>query len=368
MSKIFEVFGFPLESTHPDAIEHRRKAHCPFMEAPCDGGGNRYLSALNLNKHPELSKHFPGLETIQAGVCSLLVKDDPWIVCPRRLLALGSPNESHLQDKIRADLAEYSALEDNVTYKVWSEVKMKVATQTTSDESKVFDYTFDYVIAGKQRKQLSEISEIVGKSERVCERIASENGLTLARRNGEVWVDDFPSDPVIIVEVMTSSTSGGNKTKRTQIGMAFEDAILNGNTHEGPGINYRQVWARMVSQLIVKSQVGLAWGGKTLWVLQDVLTNYISDSTGLNLKNYLSSHADEVNILAFGYGEHPHPEKNTGVVQLSETEFFAGPISKSDSQENDGGFIDIIKIGAAPPKECLWRSLFQKSPCGTINK
>jgi len=45
--------------------------------------------------------------------------------------------------------------------------------------------------------------------------------------------------------------------------MAFEDAVL-GKPHQGPGINYRQVWARMVSQLVVKSEVGLAWGGKTI--------------------------------------------------------------------------------------------------------
>ena len=245
---------------------------------------------------------------------------------------------------------------------------MKASTVNDDDENKSFDYTFDYVISGRCRKSLREISDIVGKSERICERIAGENGFTLARRNGDLWVDDFPSDPVIIVEIMTSSTSGGNKKKRTQIGMAFEDALLNGNQHEGPGINYRQVWARMVSQLIVKSQVGLAWGGKTIWVLQDVLAKYISNSTGLNLQNYLSSVADEVNILAFGYEDNPSPETSSGTLSLAKSSFFAGPISKQKQTSDDGGFVDIIKIGAAPPKEYLWRSLFQKAPCGKISK
>ena len=368
MSKVYEIFGYPLESIHPDAINHRNKAYCPFMETPCDGGGNRYLSALNLQNHPELSKHFPGLETVQVGICSLLVKNKPWIVCPRRLLALGGTNRFHLQDKIREHLAKYNELKKGVVYKVWSEVKMKVATQISTDERKIFDYTFDYIIAGKQRKRLADIAVITGKSERVCERIAANQGFTMSRQDGEVWVDDFPSNPIVIVEIMTSSTSGGNKTKRTQIGMAFEDAILNGKNHDGPGINYRQVWARMVSQLIVKSQVGLAWGGKTFWVLQDVLTDYISDSTSLNLGNYRNTHADEVNILAFGYGKTPTPEKDSGVIQLTNTSFFAGPISKANTNDTDGGFIDIIKIGAAPPKAYLWKSLFQKSPCGTIRK
>jgi hypothetical protein len=281
---------------------------------------------------------------------------------------LSSRNDQNLQKKVRDDLLNYGQLKDGVTYPVWSEVKMKVSTVNDEDESKSFDYTFDYVISGRCRKNMKDVSAIVGKSERICERIASENGYTLARRNGETWVDDFPSDPVIIVEIMTSSTSGGNKKKRTQIGMAFEDALLNGENHEGPGINYRQVWARMVSQLIVKSQVGLAWGGKTIWVLQDTLAKYISDSTGLNLQSYLSKVADEVNILAFGYGENPSPESRSGTVPLANSSFFAGPITKQKQTSGDGGFVDIIKIGAAPPKEYLWRSLFQKAPCGNISK
>ena len=368
MSKIFEVFGHPLSSSHPRAIAHRKRAFCPFLEATCDGGGNRYLSVLNLDKHPELSKHFPALKTVQSGVCSLVVKGKPWIVCPRRLLALGSSNLSDLQKKIRTDLIGYSGLESDVVYRVWSEVKIKVTTINTDKERKSFDYTFDYVVAGNQRRRLNEVASIVGKSERICERIAKDNGYTLAWREGEIWIDDFPSGPVVIVEIMTSSTSGGNKARRTQIGMAFEDAILSGENHNGPGINYRQVWARMVSQLIVKSQVGLAWGEKTIWVLQDVLTDYITETTGLNLNNYLSTVSDEVNILAFGYGKSPVPNEKSGVIHLSDSNFFAGPISKSVNGQKDGGFVDIIKVGAAPPKEFLWRSLFQKKTCGTISK
>ncbi|MGB0763379.1 MAG: hypothetical protein ACPGO0_05470 [Acidimicrobiales bacterium] len=236
MSKIFEVFGYPLGSDHPSAIQNRERAYCPFMEAPCDGGGNRYLSALSLKNHPDLAEQFPGIDLVQAGVCSLSVRGEPWIVCPRRLLALSSRNDQNLQKKVRDDLMNYGQLDDGATYPVWSEVKMKVSTVNDDDENKSFDYTFDYVISGRCRKRLKDVSTIVGKSERICERIASENGFTLARRNGETWVDDFPSDPVIIVEIMTSSTSGGNKKKRTQIGMAFEDALLNGENHEGKSI------------------------------------------------------------------------------------------------------------------------------------
>ncbi len=366
MSKIFEVFGYPLGSTHADAVRCRKEARCPFLEDNCDGGGNRYLSALSLRNHPELAACFPGKEIVQAGVCSLLIQGKPWIVCPRRLLTLGSSNRTQLQETVRNELVVSSGLSSNEEYRVWSEVKMKVSTQNVEHEQKVFDYTFDYVLAGSCRKPLSEVAQIVGESERVCARIATENRFTLAKRSGVTWVDDFPEDPIVIVEVMTSSTSGGNKAKRTQVGMAFEDAILHGQDHEGPGINYRQVWARMVSQLIVKSQVGLAWGGKTIWVLQDVLSEYISTTTGLKLERYLNRAADEVNILALGYGASPSPSHDSGVIQLEDSQFYAGPISTTPESEDDGGFVDIIKIGAAPSKEHLWRALFKKSSCGKV--
>ena len=75
-----------------------------------------------------------------------------------------------------------------------------------------------------------------------------------------------------------------------------------GKEHKAPGINYRQVWARMVSQLIVKSEVGLHWGGKTIWLVQDVLVNYICSSTALDIKRFLAEHTGEVNMLSFRFG------------------------------------------------------------------
>ncbi len=366
MSKIFELFGYPLTSSHSDAIDCRTRAWCPFMENECDGGGNRHLSVLQLQDHPQLVQQFPGKKDVHVGVCSLLVREKPWIVCPRRLFALRDSNLSQLQTRIREDLIRYSELDRAIEYRAWSEVKMRFSTQTTEQE-KSFDYTFDYVLAGRCRKSLSEISKLAKKSERDCEEIAIQNNFTLERRAGEHWVVDFPADPIVIVEVMTSSTSGGNKRKRTQIGMAFEDALLKGDDHEGPGINYRQVWARMVSQLIVKSQVGLAWDGKTIWIVQDALADYISSSTGLDLQQFISSTPDEVSILSFGYGNDPEPEEDSGIVPLCESHLYAGPISSTKGSGKSGGFMDIITIGVPPPKDYLWRSLFLKSPCGSLN-
>ncbi len=370
MSKIFELFGYRFDTWGPEAEANCAKAWCPFMDAECDGGGNRYLSAVNLHNHPELAEKFPGKQIVQAGICSIQIRNNehPWIICPRRLLFLKKqPTRSDYQRHTKEQLANFMTLSKGTDYRVWSEVKMKVGTSTNDEQEKFFDYTFDYIIAGSRKIRLSEVAAIIGRSERVTRNIAEKNGFTLTRE-GDLWINDFPSDPVIIVEVMTSSTSGGDKKKRTQIGMALEDALLYGEHHNGPGINYRQVWARMVSQLIVKSQVGLAWNGKTIWFIQDILAKYISSSTALDLSKYLSDQSDEVNILTFGYGNVNEKQLNGGIVPLQYAGFYAGPITGgvSDNLER-GGFIEIVKIGAPPPKELLWKSLFIKAPCATFS-
>ncbi len=366
MSKIFELFGYPLDTWNEEAKANSKRAMCPFMGVQCDGGGNRYLSGINLEQRQDLQDYFPGLKLIQAGICSLRPTPDeqPWIVCPRRLLTL-RVGKSHFQSETLHKLLQTSGLPKGSTLRAWSEVKMKVTTENEEEEAKSFDYTFDYIFTGLTRKPVSEIADLIGKTEKITQRTAEANGLTLSKRSGSLWVDDFPCDPITIVEIMTSSTSGGDKKKRTQIAMAFEDAIKNGRKHNGPGINYRQVWARMVSQLIVKSQVGIAWNGKTIWLLQDVLANYISESTALDLEKYISEHPNEVNILAFGYGTKANSLTNQQqIIELTDSKFYSGPIS--DTKSKSAGFIDIVKIGAPPPKEKLWKALFLKKQCATL--
>jgi hypothetical protein len=370
MSKIFELFGYKLKNWDAAAKANCAKAWCPFMNAECDGGGNRSLSTIDLRKSQpelmELAKLFPGREQLQCGVCSLEIKEgeQPWIVCPRRLLSIRNTNQQvkDYQQKVKDEIFKYwnpSAC----NLRVWSEVKMKMATETSSQKTKQFDYTFDYVIAGEKPVTLSEAARILNKTESATRSHVENFQYTLAKRGDIFWVDDFPSDPILILEIMTSSTSGGDKNSRTQISQACVDAILHPLDHNGPGINYRQVWARMVSQLFVKSQVGKSWGGSTFWLIQDVLANYISNTTALDLSTFLADIPNEVNILSFGYGEKTH--QTSGVIELEEAKFYAGPIDATNNSTK-GSFVDIIKINALPEKVALWHSLFSKKPCATF--
>ena len=146
-----------------------------------------------------------------------------------------------------------------------------------------------------------EIEVETGESWGEVRPVIEAAGYSLSQREGGDCVEDFPHGAPLLVEIMTCSTSGGNKDKRTTIPMAFEDAAL-GKSHDAPGINYRQVWARMVSQLVGKSEVAMAWGGNAFWILQYVLLDYISRSTSLDLHQFLTERASEVNILSFSYG------------------------------------------------------------------
>lgn len=370
MSKIFELFGYPLTNKSEEAENCRKSAMCPFMGLKCDGGGNRPQSNIDLQSHLQLANYFKDseLSIVPSGVCSLQLGEDqtPWIVCPRRLLFLGKSGTNDLSQRNFQGFAEQLLLKHcgfppGTTAGIWSEVKMKYADANDTN-GKSFDYTFDYIVMPVRSISADEIEESTQLSWKTLHRPLESAGYEMAMRDGKYYVENFPVGYPIIVEIMTSSTSGGNKRKRTTIPMAFEDAILKEN-HTGPGINYRQVWARMVSQLIVKSEVGLAWGGKTIWVLQDRLVDYISKSTALDIYSFLSEVTSEVNILSFAYGD---SFRNTrGIINLEIGNLYAGPI-QPESAKYEPSFQDMIRIAIKPPISWLMRSLSARAPSNIL--
>jgi len=262
----------------------------------------------------------------------------------------------------------YTGLKKGERYKVWTEIKLKTEVTGTDGRNVLFDYSFDYILSTVVSKPLREVCDMTGKTERSLKTALTENGMTIARRGNSDWIEDFPDGTLVLIEIMTSSTSGGNDAKRTQIGQVFKETILRlagvpEVAPNGPGINYRQVWARMISQLLVKSQIGTAWGGKTFWVLQDVLADYISRTTALDVSAFLSIVPDEVNIISFGYGRRVSPDKrgNDGrLIPMKDGKLYAGPI---DGGGGGKGFVDIVKLGCSPGVDKLKSRLLSKKPC-----
>lgn len=356
MSKIFELFGYRLNDTSPPALYSRTNALCPFMRRKCDGGGNRHLSNINLTRKSELRQHFNNLNHIASGICSLQLhqNETPWVVCPRRLMYLAIEQKEYERYQNRAlqhlwKLAEYQR---PCRVGVWPELRV-----THNSGSKSFTYTFDYLLMPLYSLKQNEIEDLTGISWKRVRQSLVKAGYTIAQRGETEFVEDFPYGDPLIVEIMTSSTSGGNKNTRSTIPMAVEDAILK-DEHLAPGINYRQVWARMVSQLIVKSEVAIAWGGKAVWVLQDKLVDYISETTALNVHHFFAENTDEVNILSLGYQE--DFEIGSGVLELSRGDLFAGPISSNP--QSQPSFQDMIHAPLLPPQTVLIRAVTKRYP------
>lgn len=367
MPKIFEIFGYPINDRSEEAELNRRQARCPFMGRDCDGGGNRYLSPIDLSHHPELQIMFPNRSKLAAGVCSIQVKANlaPWIVCPRRLLVLGRERagERTCQKKSELETLRLLGYPSGTRLGVWPELTLKYS-RVVNEVKLSFNYTFDYLIMPISAVSQSQIEESTHQKWSKLQPIFQNGGYTLAKRGGEYYVEDYPTGVPSIIEIMTSSTSGGNKNTRTTIPMAFEDA-LRGQPHAAPSINYRQVWARMVSQLIVKSEIALNWGGKSIWLVQDLLVDYICSSTGLNLRNFLSENTDEVNLFSFSYGT--SFERSRGLIELDHPQLFSGPIAANRVDSDwEPSFQDIIRVPICPPLPSLLAVLARRKPINQV--
>jgi hypothetical protein len=338
------------------------------MNRECDGGGNRYLSDVVISGNKALERFFgTGKEKVCSGVCSLQMREDdaPWIVCPRRLLALGrdSAERRAHQRQVEDKVLSLCGYESGTRLGIWPEVKLKYVEKINGVE-KAFDYTFDYILMPLGVSSQEEIENSTGEKWGFLKPHFEREGYTIAKRGNAYFVDDAPVGIPAVIEIMTSSTSGGNKTKRTTIPMAFEDAIL-GREHSAPGINYRQVWARMVSQLIVKSEVGIAWGGKTIWIVQDVLVKYISATTALDVYKFLSEITSEVNLLSFSYAESFRKPKD--VIDLVEGKLYSGPISAAPKDgKTKPSFEDMVRSPVCPPLKKLINLLVRRRPASYI--
>ena len=302
MPIVHEVFGYRVTDNSAAAKNSRRNANCPFMEKRCDGGGNRGQSQISLRTDASLRSYFAGVgNEVACGICSIEHQEQEWVICPRRILCFGNSKEQDAALRSVLSLANsLNGWKSAKKFAVWSEARVNA-----ENAGNRFQYTFDYIV-----------------------RPLSATGK--------------PQGSPLIVEIMTCSTSGGNKKKGTDIQTAFCKAI-RGEEHQSPNVNLRQVWARMASQLIVKSAAAMQWEGCAIWVVQDSLANYIDKTTGLRLSEMRQKTLDEVNLLAFRYNENDQAQ---GARRIEKATLYAGPISSNGNGKPC--FLDIIKPAFIP--------------------
>jgi hypothetical protein len=305
MPKFYEVYGRDVYDQSDSAIAERKAAYCPFTDNTCDGGGNRHQTKIKLDNSELRSSFDEELASVIPGICSIQYGNETWVVCPRRLLGFFSKLESTpeinavLHDHEREALIK-SGVPQGVELGVWPEVYLQYGDDDTS-----INYHFDFVIAPIQRnKPFSWLLNSYGISDEEVEvfKAAAKTGKYLKGRYSDDKEQEILPDLIspIIIEVMTASTSGSDKEAGTDIASSFTDAI-KGREHNCPGINKRQVWGRMATQLFAKSALAEEWGGKTVWLVQDQLLRNIELTTKLNLEESSAEDSGTINFLSMSY-------------------------------------------------------------------
>lgn len=363
MPTIFDLFGFPLDDRSQAAESVRKAIRCPFMDDVCDGGGNRYQTTIPLTPSEPLTKYFnPGIERVVPGVCSILAGADTWVVCPRRLLAArhtgeGLPPVNHFLQNYERDLLLSAGLPQRVNLGLWSEVALK---QQVDDAD--INYHFDYVAAPLVTSTLDRTLRELGLTE---QQIDAEIGsLVDSAKKNDYYAKGVRNPSTVpitlpdistpyILEVMTASTSGSDTASGTDMRSAFRNAILESD-HTSPGINKRQVWGRMVTQLFAKTALAHAWGGRTVWIIQDELLRNIELTTRLKTTSVPNQPGKNISLVVMHY----EVSQETGKRKMSFKASIDGDAGL-DFAGNDT-FTDILLPKTAPPRLELLKAILRR--------
>jgi hypothetical protein len=194
---------------------------------------------------------------------------------------------------------------------LWKEVNLKVV-----QGQKFFDFTLDYVF----RKVISE-------KPLVCE--------------------DIP----YLVEVMTVSTTGGG-VERTFINALLDPTAQTKQT----SINYRQVIARMMSQFIAKAQAAAEWGGKAVWIVQDVLWDYLQRTTGFDRNRFYADPKGNIAVVIQSLSAKDAVGKPAAVYTLHLEQILNGwdrfERSKGESYEGRD-FVSVLNAPFTPDRQVI---------------
>lgn len=323
--KTAEVYTYPPNAQTPQALEARRLCLCRFRgpNIECEQRNNRgQVALLSLDSFPDLRDRYQRTQ-IPLGMCSVMDAGNPWIVCPNRLFFAG-PAAPILEHSIYQSWGFQPG--DRVA--LWREVRVQ-----TRRRSKRFNYNFDYVF----RRILNE--------------------------NGRVY-ENVP----YVVEVMSCSTSGGG------VSQDFAEvlgAIVLNLRRRGPSLNKRQVLGRMMSQLVAKAEVVFNWGGKTVWIVQDVFWNYVNESTGFNMDEFRDDPNGNMMILVrhletVGYSPED-PQSDRYELRLDRILRGWDRFERSRGENTVGrDFVSLLNAPFTPPIEAVLRKTNEREPTALV--
>lgn len=304
MPKFYEIFGQNKFNTNTknkliDGI-------CPMNNTLCDGGGNRHQTKINKTEINAILNIETKINCIIPAICSIEYDKSyqKWIVCPRRIFSFPKRKDKTINLNPVIQTHEKSIINklgfsENIKVGVYPEVYLKF-----SDDNTDINYHFDYIICEllEDTITLSNLWDMLlitdRKKKNHYKHILRENKLIPTKATDESKIMFFPNlENMAIIEIMTASTSGSNTSKGTDIKSSYLKA-LQCKPYECPGINKRQVWGRMATQLFAKSSLAESWNTKTYWVVQDELMKNICKTTKLKLNNS-NSNSNSNNLINF---------------------------------------------------------------------
>ena len=151
---------------------------------------------------------------------------------------------------------------------------------------------------------------------------------------------------------MTASTSGSNTENSTDLRSSFRNAILT-SEHKSPGINKRQVWGRMITQLFAKTALAYQWNARTIWLIQDTLLQNIELTTRLSTTDLNNNPQQNINLATMSY-------QNQGNVnqELNFQSVITG--DSGVNPEGNNSFTDILLAKVNPPTIQLLKAILRR--------
>ncbi|WP_152555441.1 NotI family restriction endonuclease [Sphingomonas sp. FUKUSWIS1] len=331
MAKIAELFGTKVDdAAHTVPSDNWLTCHCPFTGKICDVSANRgdraYFdvagSAVTDEDRVIYAKHYTSPRT-PLGICSVSTKrrfeadSKPWIICPKRMMELHSSPPI-----ILPEVRNLIPIKPGSDVRCWWEFKFASTDDTEENDvaGRFFEFTFDYILMEVEKRPNSIHPRLIG--------------------------------PPFILEIMTSSTRGGGLTEHMADVLALRDQrSLRGAVKSPYTPNYRQVFGRMASQLFAKSEAASRWGGKTIWILQDVLLEYIQQTTAFRPEPFVGRQDGNVNMVVYKMEQ----EQTKNQFNLVYDKTLVGNSRVDDPANPD--FTGMLGVGHIPSLELLKSTL-----------
>jgi hypothetical protein len=330
MAKIAELFGWRVDQlAHDEPHMNWLNCHCPFTGKTCDVSANRGDRAYFDPNGPaitdedrEIYNRLYSSARTPLGICTVSTKRryeaeaKPWIICPKRMMELHTTPPI-----ILPEVKALIPIRQGADVRCWWEFKFASSDDSEDNEvaGRFFEFTFDYILMEVEKTQ-GEHPRLIG--------------------------------PPYILEIMTSSTRGGGLTEHMADVLALrEQRSLRGVVKSPYTPNYRQVFGRMASQLFAKSEAAASWGGKTIWILQDVLLEYIQQTTAFKPEPFVGREEGNVNMVVYRMDTNATTEH----FELTYDKTLVGNSRVDDPIEPD--FTSMLGIGHIPPLDLLKSTL-----------